>query len=96
MADLEELKRRKEQLELERDIARLEREARVGQAVSGGVDRVSERVDKIAKWSWMWVVPVTLLAVFAVILAFDKETVGHTLAAVLLLVPIFAKMIGKR
>lgn len=76
MADIEELKRRKEQLELERDIARLEREARVGQAVSVGVDKVSERVDKIAKWSWMWVVPVTILAVLAVIWHLTRGLLG--------------------
>lgn len=96
MANIDDLRKRKEELELQRDIARLEREARVAQNVSDGMQEVGAKVDKIAKWSWYWVFPVTLLGAFALFLALNKSSVGHFVVAALLLVPIAAKLIGKR
>ncbi len=64
MDDLNELKRRKEQLELERDIARLEREARIGQAVTERVDGIGAKADRITKWSWAWVGPLTAVGLW--------------------------------
>lgn len=51
MTDLEDLKKRKERLLLEQEIANLERKQRLGN-VAG-------------KWSWKWVAPLGLFGIFA-------------------------------
>ena len=96
MDDLEKLKKHKERLELERDIARLEREARLGQAVSESVHNVSANVERASKWSLIWVVPVTLFGLFFLFLAANKDSAGHATAGVILLIPALAKVFGKR
>ncbi len=92
MADLENLKKRKEQLELERDIARLEREARVGHAVSEGVSNVT-------KWSWKWVAPLTALGLWWFLMGtFDMkqyQTILYIIGGVLL-IPFVLKLLGNK
>ena len=107
MDDLEELKKRKERLELERDIARLERDARVGQVVSEGVSKVSGGIGaisekaghKAAKWSWLWVAPVGLfgaLLFLAMIGDSAPDRWVFMVVGVVLFAPVIAKFLGKR
>lgn len=48
--NIEELKKRKEQLLLEQEVARLERKQNLGKAADG--------------WSWKWVAPLTAVATY--------------------------------
>lgn len=56
MDNVEELKKRKEQLQLEREVARLERDKRIA--------------SKTQNWSWGWVAPVGLIGITLTIVGF--------------------------
>jgi hypothetical protein len=55
---LEELEQRKKELELKRDIAKLERNERLAK----------ELPVSVGAWSWMWVAPLTLVGLYFLLL----------------------------
>ena len=78
MSDLEELERRKKELELRRDIHRLERNERITEKLSrasesamevtaGVVTTVVERSARTGRWSWLWVAPLGLVGAYLVL-----------------------------
>jgi hypothetical protein len=96
MADLEELERRKRELELQRDIDRLERNERlrrqaekIGSAASGASAKAKS---KLASWGWGWV---SACALFGAFLVFGGLHDGALLiigVGAVLLLPLFAKL----
>jgi hypothetical protein len=90
MDDLEELKKRKERLLLERDVARLERNERWAEVAS--------------RWSWLWVGPLGLLgsAMLLLVLAGSSEYGIHPdnilvfFLSIAAITPIAAKFFMKR
>ena len=69
MTELEELTKRRDFLALERDIAQLERRARVKKMVSN--------------WSWLWVAPLSLGAAVSLIGGLGSPTMDGALNLVL-------------
>lgn len=87
MSDLEELKRRKEQLILERDIARLERRKRWGNFANG--------------WRWFWVAPVALIgAIFFFVglanIKWGSEFIVTMILGAVATFPLMMKVLMKR
>lgn len=85
MSDLEELRRRKEELELQRQIARLERREQIGSA--------AERVkDRTARWSWWVVGPLTFIGGIFTLHGFGNGGVPSAIFGLALLLPVLAKL----
>lgn len=88
MDDFEELKRRKEKLELEHDIARLERKAGFAKAT--------------AEWRWAWVGTLGILGVISLMTSvakFDQSPNDwgmFLIIGLLLVAPAYAKIRNKR
>ena len=107
MSDLEELERRKRELELRRDIARLERNERLSSKAAQVTDDVREVTSKISEtvartggktseWSWWWVGPLTLFGLFLVLVGLDGKVPFIAGLGVLFLVPSVAKFFKRR
>jgi hypothetical protein len=102
MSDLEELEKRKRELELRRDIARLERSERFSSKAAQVTDDVREVTSKISetvtrtggktsKWSWWWVFPLAMFGLFLVLIGLDGKVLFIAGLGVLFLVPAVAK-----
>lgn len=107
MTDLEELERRKKELELRRDIAKLERNERIASKASkiaddakdltsGVTQNVVNRGSKTAAWSWLWVAPLTLFGLFLVLGGLVDGPISVALVGMLFLVPAIAKFARNR
>ena len=107
MADLEELERRKRELELKRDIARLERNEKIAstaasiadeaKTVSAGIShKVGAAGAKTAHWSWWWVLPLTLFGIWVVLIGLDEKLPVLALFGCIFLVPCLAKILKRR
>lgn len=72
---MEELRKRKEELELERDVARLEAEARRRQVTDELTTKATAGLEKTSGWiqRWWWKLPIVLFGVYA-LLAFLSIT----------------------
>ncbi|WP_321289274.1 hypothetical protein [Alcaligenes phenolicus] len=79
--DIEDLKKRKEQLLLEKQIASLERH---------------KQLRKAGEWSWKWVAPLALLGAWLLIAAADERSPAILIIALLALAPITIKLYFKR
>ena len=106
MNDLNELERRKKELELRRDIAKLERNERIANKISnfaadakdhstGISSRVAERASRTGKWSWLWVGPLTLLGLYLVLGGLVDGPVFIALIGAVCIVPALAKFARK-
>lgn len=69
MSDLEELRKIKEKLELERDIANLKRKIQTAQAIENGIDTVSQKAKISSRWRWYWVAPLGIIGGLITIVA---------------------------
>ena len=107
MSGLEDLERRKKELELQRDIRRLERNERVAQKLSQAADDakdvtaqltsgVLERSARTGKWSWIWVAPLGLLGAYLVLGGLVDGPVLIAGVGALLLVPAWFKVSGRK
>jgi len=103
MPDLEQLERRKRELELKRDIARLERNEKIADVaasisneaknVSVGIShRVAAAGGKTAHWSWWWVLPITLFGIWAVVVGLEEKWPLLALFGCVFLAPSLAKI----
>ena len=81
LSNIEELKKRKERLLLEQEVARLERNQNLGKA--GG-------------WSWIWVAPLTLIAAFFVLVGLVEGEAAAVVLGLVGLVPVAMKIYFKR
>jgi len=106
MSDLEELERRKKELELRRDIAKLERNERISNKVSniaadakdisvGISTKVAERGVRTGGWSWLWVGPLTLFGLYLVLGGLVDGPIFVALIGAVCLVPAWAKLMRK-
>ncbi|MBK6852177.1 MAG: hypothetical protein IPG93_11270 [Burkholderiales bacterium] len=106
MSDLEDLERRKKELELRRDIAKLERNERIVNQVSniaadakelsvGISTKVAERGVKTGGWSWLWVGPLTLFGLYLVLVGLVDGSILVSLFGAVCLVPLWAKLTRK-
>lgn len=107
MTNLEALEQRKKELELRRDIARLERNERIANKasdiatgasnlVSDAAATVQTQKSKVATWSWIWVGPLTLIGIYLVLGGLVDGPFGIALAGLVLLYPSFVKLLGRR
>jgi glycerol-3-phosphate acyltransferase PlsY len=89
MSDLEELEKRKQELELRRDIANLEHKerTRVGRSKLSGT---------ITSWRWWWVGPLSILGVFWSIAGFDGGEPGAGVLGIIFTLPLILKLICMR
>ncbi len=85
MSDLEELKKRKEQLLLEQEVAKLERK---------------QKFDAMGKWNWGWVAPLSVIGLFFLFQALDSRSYSTPYALYFLaffsLAPLALKLYFKR
>lgn len=81
LSNIEELKKRREQLLLEQEVARLERKQKLGKA--GG-------------WSWIWVAPLTIVAAFFVLVGLVEGEAAALTLGLVGLVPVTMKVYFKR
>ncbi len=106
MATLEELERRKKELELQRDIARLERNERIGSRASdiaanasnvvrGVSETVQEQRSSATTWSWLWVAPLTLFGLYLVLGGLIDGPLVIALIGLVLLLPAIWKVRGR-
>jgi|LSQX01.3.fsa_nt_gb hypothetical protein len=82
MSDLEELKKRKEQLLLENEIAKLERSKELNKRVS--------------KFRWFWVVPVAIVGSLFFFGAIDEEEPILAILGALAFIPLLLKVFVKK
>ena len=106
MTSLEDLERRKKELELRRDISRLERNERAankassmaGQAseiASGLSESVKSQKAKATTWSWFWVAPLGLFGGYLVLGGLVDGPVLIAVVGLVLLLPTIAKLLGR-
>jgi len=81
LSNIEELKKRKEQLLLEQEVARLERKQNMGRA--GG-------------WSWMWVAPLTIISALCLFDGLGTGQAAPVVLGLVGLVPVAMKLYFKR
>ena len=81
LSNIEELKKRKEQLLLEQEVARLERK---------------QNMSKASAWSWKWVAPLTLIAAFFVLGGLGEGEAAPVVLGLVGLVPVAMKLYFKR
>lgn len=79
--NIEELKKRKEQLLLEQEVARLERKQNIGKA--GG-------------WAWWWVAPLALLGAFLLLVGIGEKEAVPLVLSLFALAPLAMKLYFKR
>lgn len=103
MENLEELEKRKRELELRRDIARLERNEKLANRTAKMVDNAATIASKVevaksktSKWSWGIVVPCSLVGAFLIFAGIVDSVHASTLIGVVLLFPLFAKMVRQK
>lgn len=90
MSDLEQLKKRKEELMLEREVAKLERRKRLDKAA--------------ARWSWFWVAPLALVGGVLILLGLGEihriARSGEVLVILVLgtigVIPLVFKLLSRR
>lgn len=103
MNNLEELECRKKELELKRDIAKLERNERIASKVSSVMadakDFSAEVSDKVVKhgvgtsgWSWLLVGPLTLFGLYLVLGGLIDGPKVIALIGLSFLIPAWAKL----
>ena len=103
MTSLEDLERRKKELELKRDIARLERNERIGNKASSFAAQATELASDVSDsvktqkvkskgWSWLWVAPLALLGAYLVLGGLVDGPITVALAGFVLLLPAIAKL----
>ena len=100
MADLEELERRKRELELRRDIARLERNERlaskatkIAETTSGVAAEVSAKAkSRIGGWGWFSVSVCTLIGGFLVLGGLHDGVLAIVAVGAVFLLPLFFKL----
>ena len=96
----------KKELELRRDIAKLERNERIANKVSNlAADakdhsaeishKVAEQAGATGRWSWWWVAPLTLLGLYLVLGGLVDGPIFIALIGTVCLVPALAKVVGK-
>lgn len=106
MSNLNELERKKKELELRRDIAKLERNERIAKKVSnfaadakdhstGISSKVAKRAARTGAWSWLWVGPLTLLGLYLVLGGLVDGPIFIALIGAVCLVPAMAKFARK-
>jgi hypothetical protein len=86
-SEIEELKKRKEELELKRDIAKLERR-----------ELHEQKLESVSKWSWKWVGPLTVAGLYFLVGGI-AEWPGKGVAVpigLVMLSPAFLKIFNKR
>lgn len=81
LSNIEELKKRKEQLLLEQEVARLERKQNLG---------------KSADWSWKWVAPMTAVGAYAFIGGMAEGNGAAIVIGLGALTPVAMKLFFKR
>jgi len=102
MTSLEELEKRKRELQLRRDIAKLERNERISNKAlkvvdsakdltSGVSQNIVNRSAKTATWSWLWVTPLTLFGLYLVLGGLFDGLPLVILIGLLFLIPVIAK-----
>ena len=84
MSNIEELERRKRELELRRDIAQLERNERIADETK----RVASIPLKTSGWSWPTIAACAIIGAFFLVLA-DGTTISYIIGAALMLPLIF-------
>ena len=82
MSDLEELKKRKEQLLLEKEVAKLERSKELNKRVN--------------KFSWFWVGPVAIVGSLFFVAAIEDENLIFVILGVLAFIPLLLKVFVKK
>jgi hypothetical protein len=100
MSDLEELERRKRELELRRDISRLERNERLANSASKFAEKTSDvaadasakAASKVRGWGWPSVSVCTLVGAFLVFGGLHDGVLGISAAGALFLVPLYLKL----
>lgn len=106
MSDLNELERRKKELELRRDIAKLERSERIADKISNFAadtkdhsieisSKVAERAERTGRWSWLWVGPLTLLGLYLVLGGLVDGPIFIALIGAVCLIPAWVKFARK-
>jgi hypothetical protein len=85
MTPIEELERRKQELQLRSDIAKLEREERLRASSS-----------KIDSWSWKWVAPLSVVSLYFVLGGVEDGKPGAIVVGLVLLVPLLLKVLRSR
>lgn len=81
MSNLDELKKRKEQLLLEQEVAKLERKQQLGTA---------------GNWSWWWVGPLAAVGAFLFLVGLDKKDAVPIAMAFFALIPVVLKFYFNR
>lgn len=105
MDDLEALERKKRELELRRDIAKLERNEEIRNKASSVTAEVSSRVSGIStrvatsaagtrKLSWLWVGPLTLVGIYLVLGGLTDGPRVVALVGAVFLIPAYQKIFG--
>jgi hypothetical protein len=81
LSNIEELKKRKERLLLEQEVARLERKQNLGKA---------------AGWSWAWVAPLALVGAGFLVVGLEEGEPVPIVLALFALAPVAMKLYFKR
>ena len=81
MSELEELERKKKELQLRQEIAELERK-----------ERMRSASNNFAQWNWMWVAPLTIFGAFLFIVGIGNGEPAPVIFGVLLLIPVGLKL----
>ena len=100
MSDLEELERRKRELELRRDIARLERNERlankatkIAETTSGvAADASAKATRKIGEWGWFPVSICTIVGAFLVLGGLQDGALITVAVGAIFLLPLYLKL----
>jgi hypothetical protein len=77
--DLEELKKQKEYLLLQREIAQLEGKSSLG--------------NRVNRWSWKWVAPLGLVGAFSLLIFMDSPSAPFGVIAIVAICPAFLKIL---
>ena len=93
MTNLDELEKKKRELELRRDIAKLERQERISTVASQATSTVATRLDP-SRWSWWWVGPLGGLGAYLAMWIY-QGMVELLFAGVLLMVPAAIKLLKR-
>ena len=106
MPELEDLEKRKKELELRRDIARLERNERIAHKaadiaadasnLAAGISAtVQAKKASAPTWSWLWVGPLMLLGLYLIAGGLVDGPIALSLVGVVLVVPALGKLFGR-
>jgi hypothetical protein len=103
MTDLEELERRKRELELRRDIAKLERNERLANKATKIADTTSgvaadisaKAAQKIGSWGWFSVSVCTLIGAFLVLGGLHDGVLIIAAVGAIFLLPLYFKLMRR-